>query len=316
MVLVNDAMNKVLAGFPPHIRLTDAWPHNHFHVQLQVTDFLQLPGFQAVSTLEGLLTHYKGVVMAVGDICLDESEGLKDRFWVPVTEAKRYYQAGAALEFDFAHMYVPDLRRCIAELQARLQLPAGTFGKAIAYAAPRGGGLPAHFDAYSNFIFQISGEKVWKLRENENVHDPVEHYDQHEYPYVPDELRAYWSGEAPDARLSDGWIEVLRPGSLMFLPRGIWHKTESSDATLSINITFSSPTYLDAILAELRRCLVADARWRAFLPRWTPVEMTEMLKDAARTVGQVQASDLLSWQDTQLDAYQVWNHVFRQTMLR
>lgn len=83
---------------------------------------------------------------------------LTDRFLVPREQAMDWYEQGAALELDFAHLFLPGMSRLVSRARNFFGLPGGTIAKGIVYAAKRGGGSPAHFDAYVNFVFQSAGE--------------------------------------------------------------------------------------------------------------------------------------------------------------
>ena len=71
--------------------------------------------------------------MAVEEVCLVKSEGLKDRFLVPVTHAEHFYQKGATWEFDFAERFFPGLQKVIDDLHQGLSIPSGTADKSILY---------------------------------------------------------------------------------------------------------------------------------------------------------------------------------------
>jgi ribosomal protein L16 Arg81 hydroxylase len=84
----------------------------------------------------------------------------------------------------------------------------------------------------------------------------MEHYDLHEYPHLSEELKSYWKDELPSNLKEKSYRERLIPGSLLYLPRGLWHATSASNFSISINITFSPPTLLEIALAAIRQNLV------------------------------------------------------------
>ena len=95
----------------------------------------------------------------------------------------------------------------------------------------------------------MKGAKAWLLSNNKNVAHPMEHYDLHEYPYIPQELKSYWNAEVPVNFPKESQKEMLKPGSILYLPGRVWHQTEASDFSVSINITFSLPSLLEVVLA-------------------------------------------------------------------
>ena len=67
----------------------------------------------------------------------------------------------------------------------------------------------------------------------------------------------------PDQMPDDAEEFTLKEGSLLFLPRGYWHKTEAKSDALALNFTFSAPSYLDLIGSVLRLKLAQSEEWRA-----------------------------------------------------
>jgi 50S ribosomal protein L16 3-hydroxylase len=56
---------------------------------------------------------------------------------------------------------------------------------------------------------------------------------------------------------------VLKPGSILYVPRGYWHKTEAEGEALALNFTFSQPTWIDLFTLALRSRLSLSPEWRA-----------------------------------------------------
>jgi len=230
--------------------------HNFEHIICDIDSIKSLPGFHTASDMQTSLKHTSGMVMVIGAICVERSEGLRDRYLVPVQKASEYYNLGATLELDFAERFFPPLKKVIQYLADSLALPKAALGKAILYFSPGGGGLPAHFDAYYNFVFQMVGTKTWYLLDNQQATRPTVHYELHEYPHMPAQLKSYWQGEAPKNYLAVSQNEVLAPGSVLYLPRGVWHQTEAGELSVSLNITYSIPTVLEVVLAHIKQDLV------------------------------------------------------------
>jgi 50S ribosomal protein L16 3-hydroxylase len=55
----------------------------------------------------------------------------------------------------------------------------------------------------------------------------------------------------------------LKPGSMLFVPRGYWHRTEAAGDALALNFTFSQPTWIDLFTLALRSRLTLSPDWRA-----------------------------------------------------
>jgi ribosomal protein L16 Arg81 hydroxylase len=54
----------------------------------------------------------------------------------------------------------------------------------------------------------------------------------------------------------------LSVGSLLFVPRGYWHKTEASGISLSFSFTSQIPPKIDLIANALRNHLIKMVGWR------------------------------------------------------
>jgi 50S ribosomal protein L16 3-hydroxylase len=54
----------------------------------------------------------------------------------------------------------------------------------------------------------------------------------------------------------------LKPGSMLFVPRGYWHSTEAQGEALALNFTFTAPTWIDLFTTALRSRLALSPEWR------------------------------------------------------
>ena len=76
------------------------------------------------------------------------------------------------------------------------------------------------------------------------------------------ELASYVKDNMPEKFPDDGAEFVLRPGSVLFVPRGSWHMTEAVSDSLSLNFTFTAPCWMDILLTALRGRLAQSSEWR------------------------------------------------------
>lgn len=318
----NEALRALLAPACADDFL-DGWPRRRLVVEGSVERFNALPGADLMRDgIEGVVRRFKGPAMVYGDVVVDEADGLSNRLLVPSDEVPSWLERGAAVEIDFVEMCAPELRRFITRLRQELALPAGCVAKAIVYAGRAGAGLPVHFDAYCNFVMQFEGTKTWRVARNEHVVDPLEHYDLFQAPYVPDELRSYWQGEAVHEIATED--VVLRPGSLLFMPRGEWHATESASTSLALNITFGQPPLLDFLLSEIRRRLAPHDEWRRLAADPAGLddaaheslrsELNAMLARAKDAIASIGPDDVLLRHDTLTDQYDAAQRAIRRVM--
>lgn len=169
---------------------------------------------------------------------------------------RRRFADGATIVLQGLHRTLPPLETLAASLAAELGHPV----QVNAYVTPPGNqGFAAHYDVHDVFVLQIHGAKAWR------VHDPV----------WPDPLRDQpWEdrrGLVVEAAHAEPVLEAeLRPGDLLYLPRGFLHSATASDG-VSIHLTIGIHTWtrnhlVEAMLDHLRRTLAEDPALRGSLP--------------------------------------------------
>ncbi|HEY4592363.1 MAG TPA: cupin domain-containing protein [Thermoanaerobaculia bacterium] len=131
-----------------------------------------------------------------------------------------------------------------------------------AYLTPVGSKtFPVHIDNHDVFILQVYGEKVWQLHEFEHL--PIYYLEYREYLKLP----SFWNepGSFPHR------AEIrLRPGDLLYIPRGMPHCARAIDST-SLHLTASiNPLYwTDFFKAAVEQtCFDVPLLRRALPPRF------------------------------------------------
>ncbi len=173
--------------------------------------------------------------------------------------ALAFYRAGVSIYCWEVTLSRPRTRRWLAQLRSELgvsdQLPR--FG---VFASRAQVGAPLHFDSQESFIVQLKGKKEWTFAPNHNISFPgVNHV---AVDPVPAELLPDWKGRTPRT-LANARRVVLRPGSVLFLPRGYWHSTRTVQDSVHLDVMFPLPTWSDVLLGRLKAQLDGQAHWRA-----------------------------------------------------
>lgn len=171
------------------------------------------------------------------------------------------YRGGQHLAFSDADRVLPPLRGILERLRWELRLPIHCYGRCLVYASPPGTGEVLHFDQNANLVLQLRGRKRWDLAPNHHVHLPTDRYTS-ALPVPSAELRTYAPARLPTTLPAGAETHTLRPGSLLFLPRGHWHQTHAEEESLSLNFTFDQPTWADVVVPEIRRRLLGETHWR------------------------------------------------------
>jgi ribosomal protein L16 Arg81 hydroxylase len=123
------------------------------------------------------------------------------------------------------------------------------------FATPPGmAGLSWHYDAEDVFILQTTGEKEFSLRKNTVNPWPLEET-------LPEDMH-YEREIMPLMQVT------LRPGDLLYVPCGYWHKADAANSTetaISLAVGVMSRTAMD-IFDALRPRLLDSLLWRQRLP--------------------------------------------------
>jgi len=225
--------------------------HVHpFHKKLSEISFL--------NSIESLIEKWPDQVNAYKKGIADEVNSL---ITSPENGFDLFKKEKRGLFFDDPNRFIPELNIYLDQLRNELGLASFTYSRSLIYLIPQGTGTDPHFDQNINFIFQLKGTKKWWLAPNQTVINPLERFTiGHE---ASSELSSYSSQPFPTEFPDEHSIEVeLKPGSLLFLPRGVWHKTFAEEDALSLNFTFTAPTWLDIMMGALRSRLAQSPYWR------------------------------------------------------
>jgi hypothetical protein len=139
------------------------------------------------------------------------------------------------------------MARLLREIETFLLNPLDTV---LFYSPPRVQGAPPHFDPYDNYILQIAGEKDWKIYK----------------PKILLPLNCQLHSIA-DQDLGDAIELRLRPGDLLYLPRGVIHEA-GTDAKPSMHLTLYNYAYRwrDLLCDIVERLAEQDVALRRSVP--------------------------------------------------
>jgi len=155
---------------------------------------------------------------------------------------------------------LPALADLLRQLEQELGAPAGA-ARIGAFAAPPGNGVTCHYDAEEVFSIQLQGEKRFHIAKARDIEQP---WGMQFNPGDPcfDDLYPQVPAGFPDPARSEFETVDMKPGSVLFMPRGTWHYTESGEGSLSVSIIVRTPTAFECALESLRLRMLQDARWR------------------------------------------------------
>ena len=209
-----------------------------------------------LESLEKLLTSWPALIQAHLPDVRDESSSID----TTPKDAQKLFDNGMGLLFNEAQTISPLLVEWLEEIKKNLGLPTMTYARCLIYATPDGKGTAPHFDQNINFVYQVHGTKVWHMASNTDVENPLT---RHTMGTMPDpEMMGYLEAPLPTKMPANVETYELRPGSILFVPRGYWHSTEAEGDALALNFTFTAPTWLDLFTAALRSRLAMSPDWR------------------------------------------------------
>lgn len=224
------------------------------HPQEALTD---LRNIDFLSSLESLLAKWPHRIQAHLPDLRDEASSIDTN----PKDAQKLFKNGMGLLFNEADRISPLLQNWLQSIQKDLGISSQTYSRCLVYATPDGKGTAPHFDQNINFVLQIHGTKIWKLAPNEHVINPLT---RHTMGTEPDsEMDGYLEDDLPTQMPQKVQTIELKPGSLLFVPRGYWHETEAKGEALALNFTFTAPTWIDLFTTALRSRLTMSPEWRA-----------------------------------------------------
>ena len=227
-----------------------------FFVKNLTTHFNDLVGLDFLNGLESLLRSWPKKVYAHLPDVNDELNSIE----VTPEDAAKLFKTGLGLRFSEVNKKSEILEDWLKQIQHEFGFSQLTYSRCIAYATPKNKGNAAHFDQNYNIVLQLTGKKKWWVADNTTVMNPLTRHTLNSE--TDPELASYTHQEWPLDMPEDAEEFELGPGSLLFVPRGAWHKTLASEDSLALNFTFSAPTYLDSLSAALRGRLAQSPLWR------------------------------------------------------
>lgn len=239
------------------------WPNNLLFipaVNQKLQDLLDLPQLQGLEQLVAA-RHLK--VRA----CLPDFDDEYSSIHIEPKDAIKAFDNNMTLVFDSMQTQDQLIAATLNSVREDLGLVTGGLennlckARSIVYATPAGCGTRLHFDANANFVIQLHGTKMWTLAANNSVKNPTERFTAGAFE-MSAALEKQCHAELID-ELSDESIEILmEPGCVLFVPRGYWHETTTSEESMSLNFTFSQPTWADIFTKSLQEVLLNSPEWR------------------------------------------------------
>jgi ribosomal protein L16 Arg81 hydroxylase len=207
-----------------------------------------------LNQFDALSRRYKGVVSFFGDA--------KSGHMVPVEgiEAAAPYRCGLSVYLTDVGPYFPGIEAMVRNLEFELGVNEGC-ARAGVFASPTNGGISCHYDSVDVFSIQLRGTKKFDLAPVTELRYPWG------FQYITgskpiDDLYPQATDGFPNWENVEFQTVVMEPGTVLYMPRGTWHRTEAEGDSIAVSIGMEPPSAAECVLEQLRLLLLQDPEWR------------------------------------------------------
>ncbi|MEO1016243.1 MAG: cupin domain-containing protein [Pseudomonadota bacterium] len=260
----------------------DYWGKRPLHLEGEPNKFSHLMNWPTLSRLLGMTTIWSGKSMM---LVLDKSTISPSDYAKPEPgrdggqvlrpspeKVKAFLKRGATLILNDIDQLTPE----ISAFSGAVEAAFGCKVQGNLYmSSKRKQGFEAHFDTHDVMAVQVEGEKTWFVFEG-RADSPIAH------PM----FRSYSQAHHEQAK-GDLWKEVrLKPGDLLYLPRGQYHYALADDGgTMHIAFGLTYPIGID-VMSYLFERMIAEPIGRANLPD-DEAALSERLNDLGRCLADI-----------------------------
>jgi ribosomal protein L16 Arg81 hydroxylase len=234
--------------------LNQYWPKRPFVAQSDPARWPAVLRAEELASVQNLAKRYRG--------SLRFTHGRKSDQMIQIdrVDPAILFEMGLTLNFEDIGPYVPGAPEFLRGLEAELGLNESSLVMS-AFASPYQDGLGCHYDAQDVISIQLLGTKRFHYAPVQEVAVPYgTQYIPGGKPY--DDMYAQVQNGFPENKNVKFETAEMKPGTVLFLPRGTWHYTEANEPSLSLSLTISPPTLLDCAMEQIRWLLLQDSAWR------------------------------------------------------
>jgi hypothetical protein len=294
------ALAALVAPLPAARFLREFWPEQSYSAHGPLSRLPSLFSSRELSSFRSLVSNYQG--------WLGFGRGAQGGRMVSVQQVNpaHLYEMGLSIYLPDIAPSVPGADAFLRALESELGVIPGC-ARMTVWASPQGDGAATHFDGEDVFSIQLAGTKRWELAPMREYSFPV----GPQYgpgAAIAEDMYPQLERGFPDANSVEFQPVDMRPGSVLFVPRGTWHRTTADQDSFAISIGINPPCVADSYLEQLRCLLLQDPEWRR--PMYGARSESEQLDDvlartqrvletAARATRAISARDLLPTPETE-----------------
>ena len=276
---------------------SEHWPHRVFFGEGPLKRLPPLFSSPQLASFRALTSQYRG--------WLGFARGSQSPRMVSVQQVNpdHLYAMGLSVYLPDIEASVDGASAFLRQLEAELGITEGS-ARITVWASPKGDGASTHFDGEDVFSIQLAGTKRFEVAPMREYANPV---GPQFSPGAPayDDMWPQLENGFPNTEGVRFEAYDMKPGSVLFVPRGTWHRTSAAQDSFAISVVINPPTVADSFLGQLRNVLLQDPQWRQPLygmhgPReQVDHALGRILETAGRAVQAISARDLIPLPDAE-----------------
>ena len=247
-------LGALVAPVPVQQFLHDHWPERVFHAHGPLARLPALFSSPELLSFRALASRYQG--------WLGFGRGAQGARMVSVQQVNpmHLYEMGLSVYLPDIAPNVPGAEAFLRQLEADLGIATGSAHITV-WASPKDDGAPTHFDGEDVFSIQLTGTKRFEVAPMKEYAFPAgAQFGPEASPY--DEMYPQLKNGFPEAVEAEFRAVDMKPGSVLFVPRGTWHRTTAENDSFAISIGIRPPSVMDVFLEQLRYVLLQSPEWR------------------------------------------------------
>ncbi len=203
-----------------------------------------------------------GETLHVKAVMTDELGHHNEHGCIGAEEALSLYEEGRTICATAVDAADENLARFVRELKREFLFP-GDF-VVNCYWSPEEKGFNTHFDQQSVWLIQIEGEKHWRFSSEPAI------------PYPNKNVMLSETGPVEWLQIEQAQLErpdestfqevTLRPGDVLYLPPGTWHRARAVGHSLALTLTQAPYGFYILLFQHLKPLLFHRMEWRRDLP--------------------------------------------------
>lgn len=246
---------KSLLGNEVLQQMINTWPDKYFYAHGELERLPKPLLNDILRSIASLTEAYAGH--------LNEIDPRKGYEMYPVADgtATEVIKRGATAYLDDVSPLLSDVQPFIKGLEQELNITRDSVKLGV-FISSAGSGAPTHYDVLDVISIQLVGTKKFHVSPLKQIRYPYGmQYVEGTTPF--DELYPQITQGFPSSEEQEFEQINMLPGSVLFMPRGVWHYTEAEQDSMAMCIVLSPPTQLDFFLYQLKSTLLQDHAWRS-----------------------------------------------------